>query len=91
MHKTCGLPSLRIAAGCQALEHDIEAASARAQDGATKMAELLEKIQLQESGIADVQKKVPQLFLKWLWPHLHKHSTGHKCLIPEHAVCFYHG
>lgn len=43
------------------MEHDIEAASARAQDGATKVAELLEKIQLQESDIADVQKKVSQL------------------------------
>ncbi|CAL8470043.1 g9585 [Coccomyxa elongata] len=44
----------------QALEHDIEAASARAQDGATKVAELLEKIQLQESDIADVQKKLAE-------------------------------
>ncbi|BDA44058.1 Cilia- and flagella-associated protein 58 [Coccomyxa sp. Obi] len=44
----------------QAMEHDIEAASARAQDAATKVAELLEKIQLQESDIADVQKKLAE-------------------------------
>ncbi len=49
--------------GCQALELEIEAATSRAQEAAAKVADLLEKIQLQDSTLTDMQKKVRGLFL----------------------------
>lgn len=60
---------MRAAFAYQALDLEIEAATSRAQESAARVAELQDKIQLQDLALADVQEKVHKPFLGTQYHH----------------------